>query len=758
MHAPQAEIVEVQDLIEWPDFLRQHDPVWEYLPQSWGEGAFLGDGHLGAMIYSGGDDIHRLKSNQVRWELGLAGATAQGDRSQYLEPRLLIGDFLLDPKGVIGWEASRMRLDLWQAELTGEIVSSNGSIRINSFVHATQRILVVDLDYSECTELPSFDFHPKSGVSAFDEFRDEASRSKIPHPPEPIKLVKNGVHMHVQPLLTGGECVTAWYEAVISKDHRRFWIVVEVDHGSQEAREIAYQRIDSAVKTAWQELLSKHRNWWSDYYPASFLSIPDTRLEGFYWIQIYKMGSATRADAPLLDILGPWMTRTPWPGNWWNLNAQFSYAPYYASNRHVLAESLSRAVESHFDNLIANAPEQWRHDSAALGRAGSVDMLASTGPGDELGNLAWLCLCLWRHYRMDMDTAFLKRVLYPALFRAIQLYLHVLEAGDDGRLHLPATISPEFSGHQNCGTRDCHYDLALLRWGCRVLIESAETLAIDAEKVQQWQNVLERLVDFPVDSTGYRIGADLSLNHGHRHFSHLMAGYPLFVIDPASAKESKLWKQSLEHWLGLGGALTGFSFTYAAAAYAHLKEGGSALACLNILLDRFLKPNTMYTEKGPVIETPLHGADALHEMLLQSSRGEISVFPAIPSDWENATFVGLAAEGGYRISAIREQKKTRLVYIKCLVDGLCRLRCDFVDPLLKDQSGNFQKCLRNRCGQYEFPVSAGKEFWMHERDDSGPWAFRGVQADARYENYYGSPKYVYTSNPVNMKQGDTNDS
>ena len=51
-----------------------------------------------------------------------------------------------------------------------------------------------------------------------------------------------------------------------------------------------------------------------------------------------------------------------------------------------------------------------------------------------------------------------------------------------------------------------------------------------------------------------------------------------------------------------------------------------------------LGPNTRYGEKCqkqfadpcPVIETPLHGAEAVHSMLLSSRAGLLDVFPARP--------------------------------------------------------------------------------------------------------------------------------
>jgi hypothetical protein len=46
--APVAPQIEV----DWPAFLGQHDLVWEQVPRQWNEGAFVGNGQLGMMVYA----------------------------------------------------------------------------------------------------------------------------------------------------------------------------------------------------------------------------------------------------------------------------------------------------------------------------------------------------------------------------------------------------------------------------------------------------------------------------------------------------------------------------------------------------------------------------------------------------------------------------------------------------------------------------------------------------------------------------------
>src|SRR5206468_2318739 len=102
-----------------------------------------------------------------------------------------------------------------------------------------------------------------------------------------------------------------------------------------------------AVRQGVARLEAAHRRWWHAYYPESFLTFPDARLEAYYWIQIYKLGSAMRPDGPILDLNGPWFNATPWPGIWWNLNIQLTYSPLFRANRLDLAESLLRNLDRH---------------------------------------------------------------------------------------------------------------------------------------------------------------------------------------------------------------------------------------------------------------------------------------------------------------------------------------------------------------------------------------------------------------------------
>jgi len=127
----------------------------------------------------------------------------------------------------------------------------------------------------------------------------------------------------------------------------------------------------------------------------------------------------------------------------------------------------------------------------------------------------------------------------------------------------------------------------------------------------------------------------------------------------------------------------GYSFTGATSMMAALGRGHEALTYLEGM-NSYLKPNTMYIEASPCLETPLSAAQSIHDMLLQCWGGPESglddwgstnrVFPAVPSSWPDVRFHDLRADGAFLISAARKGGLTEWVRIKSLAGEPCRIR------------------------------------------------------------------------------------
>lgn len=678
--------------VDWKQFMAKQDMVWEVLPEYWYESAYMGNGMLGLMIYK------EPGQNYIRLETGDCAVHdhRNGDNDLFSIGRLLTGHFALHPQGKI--LSGKMHLDLWNAETTADIETTAGKIHLHSFVHSDKMIIITKVT----TEGGESDFRWEWIPAPSESPRYLFAKSKGPwikvpesYPLNPAPEIKgtSTEGTSYQALQAGGETAVSWKETH-QKGERTLWINLTHTYPETNAREISQKELESALHTGYKKLQKTHRKWWNSYYPASFLTLPEGVKENFYWIQMYKLASATRADRALIDCTGPWLTETPWPNAWWNLNVQLTYWPLNASNRLHLAGSLENALYNNIDQLRKNLPEAYRSDALGLARttnfqcASQQVKIPGVDEAAEIGNLTWACHNLWLIYRHKMDDTLLREKLFPLLKGAINYYLHFLHEESDGKLHLPATYSPEYGSAE-----DCNYDLSLLRWGCQTLIQSAERLQINDPLLSQWKRVLEKLTPYPQDENGLFIGRNTPYAFSHRHYSHLLAVYPLYLLNKERKEDVELIEKSLSFWQGKTGAHQGYSLTGASSISAALGKGNDALSYLDKLFGRFLSVNTLYRESGPVIETPLSGAQAIHDMLLQSWGGKIRIFPAVPDSWQDVAYSNLLTEGAFNVSASRKNGKTEFIEVKSLAGEPCIIATDIPQPIFKSKRNLKVECL-----------------------------------------------------------------
>lgn len=66
--------------------------------------------------------------------------------------------------------------------------------------------------------------------------------------------------------------------------------------GSAAAKATATSAVTTAANQGLDLLRRSHRAWWQqEYYPSSFLSLGDTRLETFYWVCVASYTTASKA-------------------------------------------------------------------------------------------------------------------------------------------------------------------------------------------------------------------------------------------------------------------------------------------------------------------------------------------------------------------------------------------------------------------------------------------------------------------------------
>ncbi|WP_250572479.1 glycosyl hydrolase family 95 catalytic domain-containing protein [Nonomuraea sediminis] len=641
---------------QWAEFLKNQDLGWTVLPGVWHEGPFLGDGLLGSMVYQ------EPGANQVRFTT--QHGRVQDHRPQYGSGfgtcRLPVGHLTLDPVGsIVGVD---WRLSLWDAELAGTITTTSGKITFTAFIHDE---LFVAKATASGSEQVRWTFHPEAANSPREA--SEAPPSGYTHNPAWTTKTTGDVKQVLQALVGGGQTATAYRQ---SGDV----ITLSVAHSFPSTTAAAATSL-AKVQNAkpYDALRADHQTWWHAFYRKSFVSIPDQRLQSFHWIQLYKVACATRAGAPVMATTGPWLEPTPWPGVWWNLNVQLEYWLIHGSN-HLELDSVTSTLDANRAQLTANVGSAYRADSSGVGR--SSDMFANRsvgtpGSGAEVGDLTWALHNVWLSYRHTMDEALMRDVLFPLLKRAINYYLHFLATGSDGKLHLPSTLSPEYPV---VPPQDTNYDLALIRWGCQALLDSG----IDDPLRPTWQRVLSTLTPYPTDTNGYMIGASTPYAQSHRHYSHLLMIYPLYLVNWDQPGNRPLIEKSIVRWHALTGAHRGYSYTGAASMYAMMGRGDTALSYLMKFFDPATsfpcRANTHYTEAGPVIETPLSASQSIHDLLCQSWGGIVRIFPAVPTSWPDAALHDFRTQGAFLVSAVRQAGVTRFVRVRSLAGAPLKLK------------------------------------------------------------------------------------
>lgn len=729
-----AEELLLKDM-DWESFLSQHDMHWSELTADPEEpkvdgplqtgyyaGAIMGNGLLGTNLYKLHDNVYRLN-------VGRSDITeVRKPYDLYNSARLPIGYFTLATVGKV--QKEEMRLSLYNAETKGTFTTDQGSIHFNTYVHALHDYIVFETQAQGKEKDYNWNFIAQKAISPryilnkqapanYLNYRGDANPPAEYHTEGENRFLIQALATDSSMTTIGKVYVVAWREKK-SDDKRRIIATVAFEKNRDNAMRKAVNTLNKAFQESAEELQESHHDWWNRFYrQAAFLSFPDARMESLYWSQYYKFASTTRPGKPIVDLQGVWPTwDTPWTAVWINLNLQLTYSWQTKANLGWMTESLWNALDAHKDNLHRNVTdipgqETWT-DAACLGRTSSYDFLSPLNPKlvesnqYEVGNLTWLLLYYWQYCTVYGKTEQLTEKFFPLLKSAINLYFHI-RIEKDGKYSLPATASPEYL-KSNVGP-NTNYDLASLRWGLQTLIDINNQYQLNDPQLPRWQDFLAHLVDYPYDEeTGYKVSDSIKFeNVNHRHYSHLFMIYPYYLVHWGQKENREKISLSVNRWKGN----QGYSRTGKACMLLSMGKGDEALKEMEIFLNKFVKPNTLYAETGPVIETPFAAISALHDFYMQDWGKAIRIFHGIPSQWNEASFVNMRATGGFLVSANRNNGKTTYIRIISECGNTCTLQTDIPLPQLNlSKNGQKQsyKIIDKENGIIEFSSSKGDAF------------------------------------------------
>jgi alpha-L-fucosidase 2 len=488
-----------------------------------------------------------------------------------------------------------------------------------------------------------------------------------------------------------------------------------------------------ADKISFSEALKDHTQWWHNFWSKSDLHIPDTLLENQWYREIYKFGSSSRKGAPPVSLQAIWTADNgslpPWKGDFHNdLNTELSYWPGYSSNH--LEES---AVFT--DWIEKNQKNTSEYTTTYFQCPGLNFPGVSTLTGEPIGGWiqyalspttsAWLAQYFYEEWEFFHDTAFLRTAGYPYLHN-VAVFLDNLSIKEGKEKKLPLSSSPEMGDNSLNAwhTSMTNFDLALIR---SVYLEAHQMAKVLGKKndAWYWKWDLSGWPDLILDKdNSLMIARDLPYTFSHRHFSHLMAIFPLGLIDKLNGRKDREIISSSLHSLEKAGisAWCGYSYAWLGNLYARAGRGEDAATALRTFATCFCLPNSFHVNTDQsktgvsdfayrpfTLEGNFACASGIQEMLLQSQDDIIRVFPAVPDSWKNISFHNLRARGAFLISATKKEGKIEEIRIFPEAGGKLIIQDPFRGKRLRLSVTGSASEIRIRSGLLEMRTVKGQE-------------------------------------------------
>lgn len=518
--------------VDYARFLSQHDVVYHAPAAIGSEGLPVGNGDLGAMIWTPTDRLQLQLNKCDLWDDRPDGPFgAWSDEEEEFSTMLRSAGILTIGNGTPVYDRLFLtdfdgRLRLAEAEVVLHAQTPFAEVFAEIFATAAEGVLVIR--YRDATE----DNMPRRI-----ELSRWGSRSLLHW----YRKLRRTV---AQPL-AGTESGTDGRRAWITQELRRlqFAVAIQCD-GPVQSRRLqrrsvvlesgptktfegtiylavvnseeaenplaeALERVDRAMRLGPTELTATHRQSWQKFWEASFVDLPAKQdyLENLWYLNNYHVASCSRGRYPPNHINAVWSWERdvrPWAHYYhWN-NQIYTWSlhaighgelvmPYYRWRRAMLNHAIEDARRVH-----GREGAFYSDVSNRLGfQATEHGLSHNLTPGPQIA------ADFWRHYAYTRDRAFLDEYAYPVLREVTRFYLDTLRKGSNGRY----TFLESQPYESNILTRDTLTDLAHARQVFRYFLDASTILDRDHTLRERCQETLDNLADYVVSevSTEYQI-------------------------------------------------------------------------------------------------------------------------------------------------------------------------------------------------------------------------------------------------------------
>ncbi len=695
---------------------------------TWDEAIPLGNGLMGGLLW-GGDSTLKLSLDRgdlwderpaagMRWELftwaNLIRKVAERDYDYINDvfdrayrdshpSKIPAGriEITLDP----GQRLERFELNLATAEGRAHL---SGGARAEALFSAAHPVALLRIPGAapRAARLLTPGMVAAGGVTSSGP--DSQGVAKLGYPPA-VFGDEPGLQWYVQEAALGMRYVVA-LGSRRAGDATLYAVAVTATMDDADPLALAKRRVRAALDAGWDAQRAPHAAWWARFWSQSQVSVPDPAILRHYYLARYFHGAASRRSAPPMPLQGVWTADAgslpPWKGDYHNdLNTQMTYMAYQSAGH--FDEGLS-----YLDFLWDRRPRFQRFAREFYGTDGLATPGVMTLAGEPLAGWvqyslsptmsAWSAHLFYLHWRYTMDEAFLRERAYPWASDVGTCMLALLKPDASGVLVLPLSSSPEVfdNSHRAWMQPNSNYDLMSLRMLFLSLAEMADALDRHDEAAR-WKGASDQLGPYHVRADGtLKLSANEDLPASHRHLSNLMGLHPFNLITAEGGPQDvRMIAASLAEWDAKGTKeWCGYSFSWMSALRARVGQPEEALRLLEIYAKAFILRNgfhangdqtksgySNFTYRPFTLEGNFLAMHAVHEMLLQSWSATpgvrdteiIRLFPATSARWADASFEDLRAEGGYLVSARRENGVTTWFRIKAGRAGTLRVRDNF---------------------------------------------------------------------------------
>ena len=526
----------------------------------------------------------------------------------------------------------------------------------------------------------------------------------------------------------------------------------------------ARRELCAALAVGPDTLKAEQEAWWRDYWSKSLLRIesPDKmadRLCAAYHVHLYSLACAGRGPVPCKWDGGAGLMRRDertWGLSEWVQEIRFTYLPLYAANRLEMARGLTRHYSGMRPYLLEQTKRMWGVEGMWIPETvlpwGHAEDFVLKASGDAPGGyfLPWdpetapygkferynsyvgflftagleVCQHYMVYHRYSGDERFLREGAYPTIRDVCRFISGLLRKGADERWHLdPANALETWQM-----VRDPADTLAGIQAIFPEFIRLSEEYDLDADLRRRCGEILAAL---PEPAMGHW-ARDGTIDAGAKTYApaaakgqfpearnfEIPALYRLFPfgLTGIGAADHELVRNTFQR------RIYGITQSWSLDAIwaARLGLGEEACKLLAEHAERYNRfryggwdsDNSSVFPDGLSVVPYTDGAGlsafGVNEVLLQSHNGLIRVLPAVSRDWSGV--FRLRAEGGFIVAVDFAQGVARLVEVRSVLGGRCKIQNPWNETCLVSEGGRV--VLRTDAASLEFETQPGSVYLM----------------------------------------------